>query len=473
MVRTRFAPSPTGFMHVGGVRTALFAWLVARQAGGQFLIRIEDTDRSRHVEESEKQIIDSLKWLGISSDQPIVRQSDRLEIYRDWGQKLIDMGRAYADPTDEKELDRLRAEAKAAKKPFLYRNYRPTSPLQWQEGVPLRFKSEPKSYKWNDAVLGELSSGQETIDDFIIIKSDGFPTYNFAHIIDDLLTGISHVIRSTEFLPSVPRFLNLYEALDISPPILATPPVILGPEGKKKLSKRDGAKDILTYRQEGYLPEALINFMASLGWNDGTEQEIFSINELVQKFSLDRVQRSGAHFDERRLLWMSGHYIRQLDSKSLAERAEGFWPVEAKEAKQEIKEAILNLVQERLKYFGELSELSRFFFADPSEKNIRDLFEKPVDKQLGKIPEGERLEHLKAAQKSLGDSDFTYDDIKTRLNDLLKKLNTKPGVLFAVVRIAISGEKSTPELFGSLNVLGKEKSLQRIQKAVEVLERQT
>ena len=303
--RTRFAPSPTGYLHVGGVRTALFAWLVAKQAGGQFLLRIEDTDRTRHVKESEQHTLDCLNWLRLTPDETPARQSQRLDIYKKWAEKLLKSGRAYADPTSEAELDRLRQEAKAAKKPFLYRENRPSKTPTWDGSIPLRFKSEPKDYKWQDEVMGDLASGPEAIDDFIIMKSDGYPTYNFAHIVDDHEMGISHVIRSQEFLPSVPKFFNLYEALGIEKPKLATLPYVMGPDGKKKLSKRDGAKDILDYKREGYLPDALINFLATLGWNDGTEQEIFSADELIEKFDLSRVQRGGARFDEQRLLWMN------------------------------------------------------------------------------------------------------------------------------------------------------------------------
>ncbi|MCA9339095.1 glutamate--tRNA ligase, partial [Candidatus Saccharibacteria bacterium] len=278
MTRTRFAPSPTGLLHVGAARTALFAWLIARQNNGKFILRIEDTDKAREVEGSIAHIQESLHWLGISWDEgpknggkfAPYQQSQRLEIYRQWAQKLIDAGRAYADPYSPEELQSFREEAKANKKPFLYRNHRPENPPTWDGSQPLRFKSEPKSYTWNDAVMGELSSGKEVIDDFILIKSDNYPTYNFCHIVDDALMQITHVIRSQEFISSVPKFLNLYEALEIQPPIMATLPFVMGASGNKKLSKRDGAKDLLDYKREGYLPEALMNFLATLGWNDGT-----------------------------------------------------------------------------------------------------------------------------------------------------------------------------------------------------------
>jgi glutamyl/glutaminyl-tRNA synthetase len=227
--RTRFAPSPTGYLHVGGIRTALFAWLVARQSGGQFVLRLEDTDKKREVQGTEEHIQQSLRSLGLDYDEgPDIggphapyRQSERLETYKKWAQKLIDSGRAYADPYSQAEVQAFREQAQRDKKPFLYRNHRPDNPPVWDGSQPLRFKSEPKPYAWHDEVMGDLKTGPEVIDDFILIKSDGYPTYNFAHIIDDAEMEISHVIRGQEFLASVPNYLNLYEALDIERPMLA------------------------------------------------------------------------------------------------------------------------------------------------------------------------------------------------------------------------------------------------------------
>jgi glutamyl-tRNA synthetase len=254
-VRTRFAPSPTGFLHVGGIRTALFAWLIARQNNGQFILRLEDTDKAREVKGSEQHIIDSLNALGLNYDEGVgkdgqygpYRQSERLDSYKKWAQKLIDSGRAYTDPYTTEEVQAFRDQAQKDKKPFLYRNHRPNNPPSWDGTKPLRFKSDPKEYNWHDEVMGDLHSGSEVIDDFILIKSDGYPTYNFAHIIDDTEMEISHIIRGQEFIASQPNYLNLYEALEIEPPKIATVPHILGPDGKKKLSKRDGAKDVLDY----------------------------------------------------------------------------------------------------------------------------------------------------------------------------------------------------------------------------------
>ncbi|MEX2007070.1 MAG: glutamate--tRNA ligase [Candidatus Saccharimonadales bacterium] len=473
MVRTRFAPSPTGFLHVGGVRTALFAWLVAKQAKGQFILRIEDTDKTREVAGSEKHIMECLTWLGLSIDEGPdnslefgpYRQSQRLDIYKKWAKQLIDMGRAYVDTTTPEDLDKLRELAKAKKQPFLYRNLRPDSPISqpYLEGTPIRFKSEPKPYSWHDEVMGDLSTGPEVIDDFIILKSDGFPTYNFAHVIDDHLMKISHVIRSQEFLPSVPKFLNLYEALEIKRPKLATLPYVMGPDGKKKLSKRDGAKDLLDYQRQGFLPEALVNFLATLGWNDGTEQEIFSLPELIAKFQLNKVQRSGARFDEQRLLWMNGHYIRGLSKKQLSAKAADFWPATAK-ADQAYKDDVLGLVQDRLKFLAELPELTNFFFEEPKTSAVKSLLNE--DQQLKNISQETKQQMLKETVKELSMSSFSLADIKERLNKLLSQLETKPAILFSLVRIAISGAPSSPELFGTLKVLGKQKSLERLNQAI-------
>jgi glutamyl-tRNA synthetase len=471
--RTRFAPSPTGYLHVGGIRTALFAWLLARQSGGQFILRLEDTDKVREVEGSGQHIMDSLRWLGLEWDEglevggehgPYI-QSDRLDIYKEWAQKLVDAGRAYPDPFTPEEVEEFRKKSQNAKKPFLFRDYRPENPPEWDSVRPLRFKSDPKAYTWHDAIMGELSAGEEAVDDFIILKSDGYPTYNFAHIIDDLLMECTHVIRSQEFIASVPKYLNLYEALGIERPVLATVPPVMAPDGKKKLSKRDGAKDILDYAREGYLPEALANFMASLGWNDGTEQEIFTVDELIQKFSLERVQHGGARFDEQRLLWMNGAHIRMLKPDDLYGRVAGFWPAEAEHYDEQYRKLVLGLVQERLKYFAELPELTLFFFKDLPVNP--DLWR--GHKQLKKLEQTELKSLLERSQSVLQESDFSVDDLTDRLNKLLEDTGQKPAILFSLIRIAATQAPASPGLADTLAVLGKETSLRRIKIMLESL----
>lgn len=467
-VRTRFAPSPTGALHCGTVRTALFGWLLAKSKSGQFLLRIEDTDQKREVAGGTENIKESLRWLGLQWDEgpdvggpvgPYI-QSERLEIYKEWAQKLIDQGHAYADPYSPAELQKLREQAQAEKRPFLYRNHRPKNPPRWDGTQALRIKLEPKSWAWDDAVMGRIEMGPEMIDDFIIIKADGFPTYNFCHIIDDHLMNITHILRSQEFLSSIPKFLAAHEVLGLTSPINITVPQVMDETGKRKLSKRFGAKPVLDYRAAGFLPEAMVNFMATIGWNDGTEQEIYTVPELIQKFSLDRVQRSGGIFDEKRLVWLNGAHIRRLNLEELFNRVDSFWPSSAQTASDDYKKAVLTLVHERLKFFAELPELTSFFFAEPTvtEATFTN------NKQLKKISASERHELLNAAHTALADSDFTELDLETRLRALVDKLQTKPGILFGLLRVAITGSNVAPGLFETMRVLGKDTVLARIKK---------
>lgn len=470
-VRSRFAPSPTGFMHVGGVRTALFAWLLARQADprGAFILRIEDTDKAREVEGSIQQIENSLRWLGIDWDEGVDKggpqapylQSERLSIYKEWAQKLIDAGRAYADPYTPEELEAFRSQAKAEKRPFLFRDHRPENPPIWDGTQPLRFKSDPKAYTWTDAVMGELSTGPEAIDDFILIKSDGYPTYNFCHIVDDTLMGITHVLRSQEFISSTPKFLNLYEALGVERPVLATLPFVMAIDGKKKLGKRDGAKDILEYAAEGYLPEAMVNFLATLGWNDGTEQEVFTTEELIKAFSLDRVQKSPARFDEQRLLWLNGQHIRNLSLDELSRRVEAFWPEEAHGATAEQKRQVLPLVQDRLKTLTDLPLLTRYFFAEPKP----DWTMIETNKQLAKLSSDDIETLLAASASALEASEWNETAIQDSLNFLLETTGQKPGILFSLIRLAVSWAPFSPALNETLTALGKKATLSRIEQA--------
>jgi len=472
-VRTRFAPSPTGYLHVGGIRTALFAWLVARQTNGKFVLRFEDTDKKREVKGAREHLIESLRALGLDYDEgPDIggsygpyTQSERLDRYKEWAQKLIDAGRAYADPYSPEEVQTFREQAQKEKRPFLYRNHRPENPPAWDGSQPLRFKSEPKAYDRHDEVMGDLHTGPEVIDDFVLIKSDGYPTYNFAHIVDDAEMEITHIIRGQEFLSSIPNYLNLYEALGLAPPKIATVPHIMGPDGKKKLSKRDGAKDVLDYLRDGYLPEALISFIATLGWNDGTTQEVFTREELLEKFSLDRVQKSGARFDEQRLLWMNGHFIRELAPAELYELCRHYLPSEADSFDEPYRKNVVALIQERLKYFAELPSLTRFFFVDlPVDMSLID-----NNKQLKKFEHSELKTLLETARANLEQSDFTESDLTTRLNDLLEATGQKPGVLFSLIRIATTQSPASPGLAETLAILGKDRSIDRINTTLQAL----
>lgn len=471
-IRTRFAPSPTGYIHVGNVRAALFPYLLAKQQQGAFILRIEDTDQARFVEGATDLILDTLEWLGIEWDEgprkggeygPYI-QSERRDHYKKWAQKLIDKGMAYADPYTPEQVQTFREEAMAAKKPFLYRDYRPENPPVWDGTQPLRFKvTDIKRYTWNDPIMGELSAGPEVLDDFILIKSDGLPTYNFAHIVDDAEMGVTHVIRGLEYISSIPRYLSLYEALDLACPVLACMPHIMAPDGKKKLGKRDGAKSVTDYHTDGILPEAMLNFLASMGWNDGTEQEIFTKDELIEKFSLERVQRSGARFDEQRLLWMNGQWIRRLSLDDLYTRITPYWPTAAEPASEEYKKQVLALVQDRLKTLAELPLMSKYFFEEPT----RDDTLITGNKQLKKLSEDDILNLLEQVKTSLEAlSEWTPETIQTTLNELLEKTGEKPGVLFSLIRIVTTWAPFSPQLNDTLALLGKQKTLDRLQRSL-------
>lgn len=467
-IRTRFAPSPTGYIHVGNVRAALFPYLLARQQGGAFILRIEDTDQARFVEGATDLILDTLEWLGIDWDEgprkggdygPYV-QTERRDHYQKWAQKLIDKGLAYADPYTPEQVQSFREEAIAAKKPFLYRDYRPENPPAWDGTQPLRFKvTDIKRQTWHDPIMGELSAGPEVLDDFILIKADGLPTYNFAHIVDDAEMGVTHVIRGLEYISSIPRYLSLYEALELDVPVLACMPHIMAPDGKKKLGKRDGARSVTDYHTDGILPEAMLNFLASMGWNDGTEQEIFSKEELIEKFSLERVQRSGARFDEQRLLWMNGQWIRRLSLDDLYKRVAAYWPPSAAQATEEYKKQVLALVQDRLKTLAELSMMSKYFFEEPARNDslIAD------NKQLKKLS-SEEISDLLALVKTEFEKleTWTPESIQSTLNQLLEITGQKPGILFSLIRIVTTWALFSPQLNNTLALLGKEITLARL-----------
>lgn len=468
-VRTRFAPSPTGYIHVGNVRSALFPWLLARQKGGEFLLRIEDTDQARFVEGAADLILDTLEWLGLDWDEGPRKggehgpyfQSERREVYATWAQKLIDKGLAYADPYTPEEVQGFREEAKALKKPFLYRDHRPVSPPKWDGSQPLRFKvTTIKRYTWHDPVMGELSAGPEVLDDFILMKADGLPTYNFAHVVDDDEMNVTHVIRGLEYISSIPRYLSLYDALEITPPVLACLPHIMAPDGKKKLGKRDGAKSVQEYRTDGILPEAMLNFLASMGWNDGTEQEIFSRDELIAKFSLERVQRSGARFDEARLLWMNGQWIRRLSLDDLYARVEKYWPKSAESTDDTYKKQVLALVQDRLKTLAEVPLMTSYFFEEPAP-HLELLSD---NKQLKKLSKEDQKALLQTTFDTFSkDGAWDSQTIQKSLNDLLEKTSQKPGILFSLIRIVTTWAPFSPQLNDTLALLGRDKTLARIQ----------
>jgi glutamyl-tRNA synthetase len=462
-VVTRFAPSPTGFMHVGGIRTALYAWAFAKKNNGTFILRIEDTDKAREVEGSVPHIIESLKWLGITWDEGVdiggphapYLQSERLDSYTKYAKTLIEKGYAYPDPYTEEEVQAFRKKAEEEKRAFLYRDHRPETIEKWDGTKPLRFKvPEIKSYTWQDAVRGELTAGEEALDDFILIKSDGYPTYNFAHIIDDLEMGVTHIMRADEFIASTPKFLSLYDALDITPPVLVTLPPILAPEGNKKLGKRDGAKDILEYRSEGYLPEAMVNFLAFLGWNPGGEKEIMTPDEIVEHFSIERIHKAGAMFNEEKLLWMNKEHIKMQSPENQLEAIKEYM----NEYPEDMLVRLLPSILDRINVYGELRAMKDsefgFFIKRPDTDEERVLFKDD--------PANVAANHLENVKNILLHADFSSpEEIKKSIMPYAEE-HGKGNVLWPL-RMSLSGQEKSIDPFTICYVLGKEEAVARIE----------
>ena len=471
MIVTRFAPSPTGYIHIGNVRSAIYPYLLARGTDGKFILRIEDTDRARYVEGATELIEDTLKWLGLDWDEgPIVGgpsapyfQSERQAVYHEWARRLIAEGRAYADPTPPEQIEEYRRQCNEQHIPFRYRDYRPENPPEWQPGLPLRLLTIPKDYSWHDEVMGDMHTGPEVLDDIILIKKDGFPTYNFAHIVDDATMGVTHVMRGVEYLSSTPNYLALYEAFHLDRPKLISLPHILAPQGNKKLGKRDGAKSVTEYRDDGVLPEAMLNYLACLGWNDGTEQEIYAKDELIERFTVDRIQSSGARYDETKLYWYNGQWIRRIFTESgvdaLYERTAGFWPAAASSYDDAYHKQVLSIIYDRLKTLSDLRSMTEYFFIDPTI----DLDMLINNKFLKKLSESEIEELLKTVIKKLSSiDDWNPTHLQTALNELLVETGKKPAELFSLIRISVSFTPFSPALDLTLDVLGKERTLARL-----------
>jgi glutamyl-tRNA synthetase len=457
--------------------------LFAKQNGGHFLLRLEDTDRERFVEEGIAQIVEAMEWLGLEPDEGfwisggkhqniehIQSERHAQGFYRKYAEELIDKGLAYRDWTTSDELTQLRQKAQEQKKPFLFRRSMANTSGDEDKPHVIRFdinavKKDKDAVAWEEVVRGKLQARYETLDDFIIIKSDGFPTYNFANVVDDNDMNITHVMRGDEFIPSTPKHLLIYEAHGVNPPRYVHLPVINGTDGKK-LSKRTGDTNVLDYMHKGYPPEALLNFLALLGWNDGTEQEIYGVEELVKKFKLEQINTSPAIFDQKRLDWISGNHIRAMSSDELYDSVKEFWPEEAKDTDEEYKKKVLELVQERLKYYGELPDLTRFFFKDlPVNPELIN-----NHKQLKKYDKDKLRDLLEQVRSELEKlDDFSAENIQQALNGLLERTGEKPVVLFSLIRIATTQAPASPGLAETLEVLSKDTCLKRIDRQIKSL----
>jgi glutamyl-tRNA synthetase len=477
-VRVRYAPSPTGLPHVGNIRTAFFNWLFARHNNGSFIVRIEDTDVARTVPGALEGILEGLQWLGIDWDEgPNVGgkfgpyfQSQRLEIYQKLARDLVEGGLAYYCHCSSERLDKMRAEQTARKQPPGYDRCCRDLGLDVAHGAVIRNKTplEAKT-TFNDLIRGDVTFENATLDDFVLLKSDGYPTYHLANVIDDHLMQISHVLRAEEWLSSTPRHLMLYNALGFTPPLFAHLPIILGSD-RSKLSKRHGAVSILEYKEQGYLPEAMMNFLALLGWSLDDKTEIFSKDALTRDFSIGRISQTSAVFNKEKLDWMDGLYIRKMSAEEFALRTLPFLekslPVGVKRPLDfDYVKRVLPLVQERAKTLGEVAarEMTWFFFVNEIDYPAELLLDKKMDKQATRGM-------LEVAQAKLTEAAcFDALTLEGTLRPLADEIGVKAGQLFGAVRTAITGLTATPPLFQTMEVLGQDICIKRISQAIAKL----
>jgi glutamyl-tRNA synthetase len=450
----------------------LYAYLFAKKHHGEFILRIEDTDKNREVAGSIAHIMESMKWLGIDwdfgPDKPgefgPCLQSDRLDVYKKYAHKLIDQGLAYPDPYTTEEIEIFREKAKADNQPFLYRAHRPEEFMSWDGKTSLRFKTpEIKRYTWHDEVRGELSAGEEMLDDIILIKADGYPTYNFAHIVDDIEMSVTHVMRGEEFIPSTPKYLSIYDALGLPYPKFVTLPPIMGADGKKKLSKRDGAKDLLEYRSDGYLPDAMCNFLALIGWNPGGNDEIFSKDELPRLFSLNKIQRSGGAFNIEKLQWMNKVYLEKQTDEFLLDYLHSAIPDEiiiSDDILQKLVPVIFERIHNRL-------EITEAFSAGEYDWTFKTPHYKVETLQWKKDSNvSQALPRLESLLPLIAQADFSSTEtIKEAVWSYAEEVGR--GEVLWPLRVALSGLEKSPDPFTIAYIIGQEESLIRINNACD------
>lgn len=483
-VRVRFAPSPTGSPHVGNIRTAIFDYLMARHHGGTFVLRIEDTDLARKVDSAVDDIMNALRWLGIDWDEgPGVGgdygpyfQSQRLPLYTDAARRLVEQGDAYYCYCSPERLEAMRKEKAALKQSTGYdRHCRELIPQERKqkeaEGIKpvVRFKVPLEGQtSFTDLIYGDVVFDHTTIDDFVMLKSDGYPTYHLANVVDDAAMKITHVIRAEEWISSTPRHLLIYRALGLEPPQFIHHPLIVGPD-RAKLSKRHADVSLLDYRRHGYLPETMLNFLSLIGWSLDDKTEIMNRQELIDYFSLDRIGKTGAIFNHDKLDWMNGVYIRGLTVDDLTSRV---LPFLEKGLPEDVRRPLdtgyvrqmMPLVQERINTLEDAAIYADFFFVDELEYETSMLVGKKMTPETA-------LAALKAAGERLSTLDsFSHDILEETLRHLADDLEIKTGQLFSLLRVATTGRNATPPLFATMAVLGKERCLKRIKAAITRLE---
>lgn len=497
-VRVRFAPSPTGPLHIGGVRTALFNYLFAKKHNGVFYIRIEDTDQNRFVPGAEAYILEALEWLGISPDETIgknekfgpYRQSERKELYKQYADQLIENGWAYYAFDTAEELDELRKVAEAEGKTFIYnhtnREQLSTSIKLSKEEVStkiangdayvIRFKTPVgETLHLKDIIRGDIKFETSLLDDKVLYKSDGMPTYHLANIVDDHLMETSHVIRGEEWLPSMPLHELLYKAFGWEAPEFAHLPLILKPVGNGKLSKRDGDKlgfpvfpldwqdptsgeKSSGYRERGFYPETVVNFLALLGWNDGTDQEIFSLEELVEKFDLTRVHKAGAKFDPEKNKWFNQHYLKLQSDADLAVAYQAILKEKGIDASDAYVEKVVGLIKERATFVVDFYELSDFFFVKPTEYDAKAL-------KNWKEDTSDIMNQVAVVIKGI--ESFEAKNIETIVKDWINEQGIGMGKVMQPLRLSLVGAVKGPDLFDIIEMIGKEETIERLAIAVE------
>ena len=481
-VRVRYAPSPTGQPHIGNIRTALFNWLFARHHGGKFIVRIEDTDQTRLVEGAVEAILNGLRWLNIDWDEgPEVNgphapyeQSNRLEVYQRLSEQLLDQGNAYYCHCSREALEQQR---KSNRESGSYENEgcrcrtlgkagAVGDPVSDDERV-IRF-AMPQSglTQVHDLIRGDVEWRNELQEDFVILKSDGFPTYHLAVVADDHLMEISHVMRAEEWLPSTPRHLQLYQAFGFQPPEFAHLPMITGPD-RAKLSKRHGATAIGEYQQQGYLPEALLNFMVLLGWSLDGSTEVVTLQDIIDNFTLDRITKSAAIFDQDKLMWMNGVYIRDMPADDLAQRMTAYIPRQLGSDEHEYLCNLAPLVQERLKRLDESDDVTSYLFGDQApDYDGAILVQKGMDTESTSAA---LRETINALRSGTADSDFGHEKLESMLGELGTSLSLSRRQFFGLLRTASTGRTVSPPLFETMEVMGRRRVLSRLDQAAQKL----
>jgi glutamyl-tRNA synthetase len=497
-VRVRFAPSPTGPLHIGGVRTALYNYLFAKKSGGTFILRMEDTDQARYVEGAEEYIMEALRWCGIVVDEGIAeggeygpyRQSDRKDIYRQFADILVNKGDAYYAFDTPEELEILRTESEKAGRTFIYsaeirgklNNSVSLKKANWKEklekGEPyvIRYKMpDNEDIPLDDMIRGHIMVNTGTLDDKVLFKTDGMPTYHLANIVDDHLMQISHVIRGEEWLPSLPLHVLIYRSFGWTPPQFAHLPLLLKPDGKGKLSKRDGDKlgfpviplfwpygeTARGYREDGYYPEAFVNMLALLGWNPGTEQELFSMDELIEAFSIERVGKSGSRFDPEKAKWFNHQYLQKRTNNQLALEFREFLRAKGLHFDIVRLEILVAMVKERVSFVRDFWDQTDFFFQAPES------YDPVVVKKRWKEDSSSILLELKSELEKI--DDFSVSNTETEIKAWIERKGYNTGAVMSAFRLVIVGASRGPHIFDIISWIGKDETLKRIEKGVTVI----